>query len=148
MRPAEERDAIAVAALQLQHERELGAERPTGFLDEVADAWLRGRERRRTWVAVQSDGRPVGVLHGEIVEQLPSPRPAARRWMHVSLVFVSVDRRGAGLGERLLREAVAWARRQGLSRVDLNAVPDARALYRRIGFVPAPERAMTLALTE
>ena len=146
MRAAEDRDAFGIAALHLQHERELGAAARPGFLDEVADAWLRGRPHRRTWVAEQADGRPVGVVHGEVVETLPRLRPTSRRWMNLSLVFVSTDCRGAGVGERLVREAVAWATRERLSRVDLNTVPAARTLYERIGFVPAPERTMTLVL--
>lgn len=146
VRPAEDRDAVAVAALHLQHERELGAGPRPGFLDEVADAWLRGRDRRRTWLAEQPDGRPVGVVHAELVEELPALVLPRRRWMHLSLVFVSADRRGRGLGERLVREAVAWAERQRFERVDLTAVPSARTLYERVGFVPCGTRALTLRL--
>jgi GNAT superfamily N-acetyltransferase len=147
VRAAEDRDAVGIAALHLQHERELGAAVRPGFLDEVADAWLRGRAHRRTWIAEQDDGRPVGVVHGEVVEELPRLRPTSRRWMHLSLVFVSTDCRGAGLGDRLVREAVAWATRERLARVDLTTASAARSLYERLGFVPA-EGAMTLLLRD
>ncbi len=146
VRPAEERDALGVAALHLQHGRELGAPPRVGYLDEVADAWLRGRGRRRTWVAEDPDGRPVGVVHGDVVDSLPRLDGTGRPWLHVSLVFVSTDRRGEGLGERLLREAVAWARRERFTRVDLTAVPAARTLYARAGFVAVGPRAMTRPL--
>ncbi len=145
VRLAEDADALGVAALHLQHERELGAPPRAGYLDELADAWRRGRERRRTWVAVQPDGRPVGLAHGDLVPGLPGLDRPARAWLHLDLVFVSADRRGEGVGERLVRGVVGWARRERLARVELTAVPAARDLFARVGFADAP-RAMALTL--
>jgi ribosomal protein S18 acetylase RimI-like enzyme len=46
--------------------------------------------------------------------------------------------RGRGVGERLMRQALAEARRRGLERVSLSVEPENPALhlYRKLGFVP------------
>lgn len=54
---------------------------------------------------------------------------------HILNVYVVPPRRGSGIGSRLVREAVEAARKRGCSRVTLHAVPVARLMYERIGFV-------------
>lgn len=52
-------------------------------------------------------------------------------------LIVRPDQRGKGLGTRLLRAAIEWARREGLSRITLLTDGDnvrARRLYARHGF--------------
>src|SRR5688572_33392634 len=73
VREAAPTDAFAVAALHLQAEREWGQEVPPRFLDTFADAWLRDRARR-TFVAEDPRGAPLGTVHGSVVRKLPSPR--------------------------------------------------------------------------
>lgn len=138
-------DAFSVAALHIQDARERGDVVPAGFLDRVADAWLRDRARR-TWVAEDERGRPLGVLHGVRVQKLPSTHRPADAWFHVSLLYVTADARGAGLGERLLAELLGWAPTDRVSRVQLTAVPEARSLYERVGFGPPSDRLMELRL--
>ncbi|WP_404382918.1 GNAT family N-acetyltransferase [Knoellia locipacati] len=140
IRLAEPRDAFAVAALTLQDDRECGASIEPGFLDTFADAWLADRDRV-TFLAEEQDGRPVGVLTASVVTQLPSSRRRVSRWLHVSLVFVTADSRGAGLGTRLLGELQEWCRTHDVSRVQLEAAPEARSLYARAGFA-APAAAL------
>lgn len=141
VREARPADAFSIGALHIQDERELGHTVPAGFLDEFAEAWLRD-SARRTWLAEDERGRPLGVLHGTRVQRLPSAHRPADAWFHVSLLFVSVDARGHGIGEGLLQRLVDWAERDGVSRVQLNAVPGARTLYERFGFGPPSERLM------
>jgi GNAT superfamily N-acetyltransferase len=77
-------------------------------------------------------------------------------------LVVRPDHRGKGLGTRLLRAAIDWARREGLTRITLLTDTDnarARQLYARHGFTasamqplrlhlarPAPPRALALSL--
>lgn len=143
VREARPADAFSIGALHIQDERELGHTVPAGFLDEFAEAWLRD-SARRTWIAEDERGRPLGVLHGTRVQRLPSAHRPADAWFHVSLLFVSVDARGAGIGERLLQCLLDWAEHDGVSRVQLNAVAEARTLYERFGFGPPSERHMEL----
>ncbi|HSF97684.1 MAG TPA: GNAT family N-acetyltransferase [Ornithinibacter sp.] len=141
VREARPADAFSIGALHIQNERELGHTVPAGFLDEFAEAWLRD-SARRTWLAEEARGRPLGVLHGTRVQRLPSAHRPADAWFHVSLVFVSVDARGRGIGERLLQGLIDWAERDGVSQLQLTAVPEARTLYERFGFGPPSERLM------
>ena len=125
VREARPADAFSIGALHIQDERELGHTVPTGFLDEFAEAWLRD-SARRTWLAEDERGRPLGVLHGTRVQRLPSAHRPADAWFHVSLLFVTPDARGAGIGERLLRALLAWAEADRVTRIQLNAVAEAR----------------------
>jgi GNAT superfamily N-acetyltransferase len=146
VREAVPADAFGVGALQIQDEREQGYAVPPGFLDTFADAWIRDHNRR-TWIAEDERGRPLGVLHGTRVQRLPSAHRPADAWFHVSLLFVTPDARGFGIGERLVRALLSWAASDGVSRVQLNAVPEARTLYERMGFGPPSERLMELRLS-
>ncbi len=143
VREAVPTDAFSVGALHIQDERERGASVPPGFLDALADAWLRDRARR-TWLAEEPTGRPLGVLHGTRVQKLPSAHRPADAWFHVSLLFVTPDARGHGIGEHLLRTLLDWAAADGVTRIQLNAVPEARTLYERVGFTAPSERLMEL----
>lgn len=145
VREAVPADAFSVGALHIQDERERGRVVPPGFLDRFADAWLRDRARR-TWVVEDARGRPLGVVHGTRVQKLPSADRPADAWFHVSLLFVTADARGAGLGELLLRALLDWARTDGVTRVQLHAVGEARTLYERMGFGPPSDRLMELRL--
>jgi len=147
VREARPSDAFSVGALHIQDEREQGHAVPPGFLDALSDAWLRDRARR-TWVAEDARGRPLGVLHGSRVQKLPSAHRPADAWFHVSLLFVTPDARGCGIGDLLLRSLLDWAESDGVSRVQLNAVPPARTLYERFGFGPPSERLMELRLDD
>ena len=145
VREAVPTDAFSVGALHIQDEREQGASVPPGFLDALADAWLRDRARR-TWLAEAPTGRPLGVLHGTRVQKLPSAHRPDGAWFHVSLLFVTPDARGHGIGEHLLHTLLGWAAADGVTRIQLNAVPEARTLYERVGFTAPSERLMELRL--
>jgi GNAT superfamily N-acetyltransferase len=147
VREARPADAFSVGALHIQDEREQGHAVPPGYLDALSDAWLRDRARR-TWVAEDSRGRPLGVLHGTRVQKLPSAHRPADAWFHVSLLFVTQDARGCGIGQRLLEALLAWAQTDGVTRVQLNSVPEARTLYERMGFGPPSERLMELRVSD
>lgn len=145
VREAVPSDAFSVAAFHIQDERERGGSVPAGFLDRFADAWLRDRSRR-TWVAEDGRGRPLGVLHGVRMERLPSARRAADAWFHVTFLYVTADARGAGLSEELLRALLAWAPTDRVTRVQLEAVPAAHTLYARLGFGVPSQRLVELRL--
>jgi len=78
------------------------------------------------------DGRPVGVV-GVVVEQ--AGRAEMKR------LYVSPAARGRGLGERLVRAAMAAAADLGCHTLRLETIPGvmdtAIALYRRLGFRPS-----------
>jgi len=64
-------------------------------------------------------------------------------------LVVRADQRGRGLGTRLLRAAVDWARKQGITRITLLTDADnmgARGLYLRHGFSPSAMQPLRLHL--
>lgn len=146
IRLAEPEDAFALAALTMQDDRESGAPIEPGFLTTYADAWLADRQRV-SFLAVAPDGRPLGMVTAALVTKLPSSRRPVSRWMHVSLLFVTPEARGQGLGTTLMERLLAWARAHAVERVQLNAVATARRLYERVGFGDPGEELMTLEIT-
>ena len=54
-------------------------------------------------------------------------------------VYTEPEWRRRGLGERLMQEVLAWARRERLDRLVLHASTAGRSLYQRLGFVASNE---------
>ncbi|MBP6994668.1 MAG: GNAT family N-acetyltransferase [Phycicoccus sp.] len=147
IRLAEPEDAFALAALTMQDDRECGAAIEPGFLTAYADAWLADRHRV-SFLAVAPDGRPVGMVTAALVTKLPSSRRPVSSWMHVSLLFVTADARGSGIGTALMQHLLEWGRMHAVDRVQLNAAATARGLYRRIGFTEPDAGLMELRLAQ
>jgi GNAT superfamily N-acetyltransferase len=79
------------------------------------------------------DGRPVGCAFLVTLVDYFNERPHA----HLSVLAVSADAEGRGVGTALIDQSVAWARQRGSDRLTLSAVVTnsrARALYERNGF--------------
>lgn len=135
LRPATAADLPAIVAMLADDP--LGATRETpGDLApyRAAFAALDADERQHLLVA-ESDGVVVGVLQLTVIPGLS--RTAMTRGL-VEGVRVHRDERGGGLGEALLKWAIARAREQGCGLVQLTtdlARPDAHRFYERLGFV-------------
>lgn len=85
-------------------------------------------------VAVEPDGSLVACCGMKIL---------AGGRLELRKMYVRRDRRGQGLGRRLLDRALAWARARDYPRVELETatrLEEAIALYRKAGFVPRPGR--------
>jgi len=92
-----------------------------------------GPDRGRLWLA-ERDGRLVGSI--AIVPA--APEAAQLRWF-----LVAPAARGAGLGRRLMGEALAFCRESGFRSVFLwtvSALTAAARLYRDTGFVKVEEK--------
>jgi hypothetical protein len=96
------------------------------------------RRFRRPW-----DERAAHLLALEgdrVVGSLSIRRDDHPATSHVATfgMFVVASHRGRGLGSALLEEALRWARRFGVERVELTVYPSneaAIALYRKFGFI-------------
>lgn len=100
--------------------------------DREAVARIVASPATRQLVAAAEDGRIVGLLSVALYD-VPSGRKA---W--IEDVVVDAATRGRGIGEALVREALALARREGVARVMLTSNATRRAahrLYERMGFV-------------
>ena len=79
------------------------------------------------------DGRPAGCAYLVTLVDYFNQRPHA----HLSVLAVTKDAEGRGVGSALLDQSVAWAKGRGSDRLTLSALVTnsrARALYERKGF--------------
>lgn len=134
--------AFALAALQLQANREQGRPGEHGYLDRFADAWLATTQHRPAWLAISLDGRPVGCLILHVIDGLPRPGRAPRPRVLISDTYVVADARGTGLGERLVKTALNWCRgcHAVWVQVDGKAIADSHGFWRKAGFTAAADR--------
>jgi len=81
----------------------------------------------------ERDGRPAGCAYLVTLVDYFNDRPHA----HLSVLAVTAEAEGHGVGSALLDCATAWARERGSDRLTLSALVTntrARALYERRGF--------------
>jgi ADP-ribose pyrophosphatase YjhB (NUDIX family)/GNAT superfamily N-acetyltransferase len=139
LRRARREDIAAVVALIAQDQ--LGATRedpgdPAAYLRafEAIDA-----DPAQTLVVAERDGEVVGTLQLSVIPGLA--RQGALRGQ-VEAVRVAEGQRGQGLGEAMVRWAVAESRRRGCALVQLTTDKsrvDAHRFYERLGFVASHE---------
>jgi GNAT superfamily N-acetyltransferase len=118
-------------------------DRFAGFVHDVlaSGAW-------RIWVA-ELEGRIVGTMWLQIVERVPRPGEdrGALPIGYLTNVFVEPELRDAGLGSRILREVVAWARRRGVEEIIVWPSERSYPFYERAGFSSTPDP-LVLYLTD
>lgn len=136
IRPAEPRDAPALAALRYDFRSSLSepAEPRDAFLARCG-AWMERTLRTgewRAWVA-ERDGVIVGQIWLQIVGKLPNPVGEPDRHGYLSNLYVRPDARG-GTGTKLLEAALACACEERVDRIVLWPTALSRSLYRRYGF--------------
>lgn len=138
LRPIEPRDDTAVAAIIRQVMPEFGAG-GAGFA--IHDPEVNGmsaayaRSGRAYWVVEDASGR---VLGGGGIAPLDGGDPSV---CELRKMYFLPEARGHGAGERLLRQALAFAREAGYATCYLETLAgmeQAQKLYRRLGFQPLP----------
>jgi putative acetyltransferase len=135
VRPARPRDARSFRRAYA----EVAAERRFIQTETVTrSAGFYRRRFRRSW-----DGRAAHLvaLDGDlVVGSLSLRRDEHPATQHVATfgMFVVASHRGRGVGTALMEQALTWARRFGVERIELTVYPGnqaAIALYRKFGFV-------------
>lgn len=96
------------------------------------------RRARRSWT--EDGAELVAVIDGRVVGGVRVVREEHPAVHHVASfgLLVLADHRGRGIGRALLAEAIRWAERVGVRKLELAVYPDngaAIALYRAHGFV-------------
>jgi GNAT superfamily N-acetyltransferase len=129
-------DALVVAALALQCAIHRGGTTEPGFLDRYARAWNAEALTLPVWVAETGDEH-AGLLQARVLTPLPQPGASPRPTLVVETFFVRPAQRGVGVGERLLRAAVDWARDGQFAEVRMAAGQHTRPMVERIGFTAA-----------
>ena len=98
-----------------------------------SDAVAQSAKADEAMYVAELDGRPAGCAYLVTLVDYFNERPHA----HLSVLAVSADAEGHGVGTALLDQSVAWARECGSDRLTLSALVTnsrARALYERKGF--------------
>jgi RimJ/RimL family protein N-acetyltransferase len=137
IRPAEPADAPALVALG----RAVGEE-PGGWLITTTEWRTTGDERRYLKAVRRCEDAAVYVAEtpeGEIVGRLSLARDQHPASSHVADLglMVAAHYRRRGIGRALLEQAIRWARKRGVSKLELHVFPHnapAIALYESFGF--------------
>ena len=151
VRPATAADAALIAGHGVAMFRDMGQVPTADAGDALAAAasdYLAGaiaRGEYHGWLAVAPGGAVVAGAGVQLRAIVPSPAPAgvpgpltAPQALLLN-VYTAPAWRRRGLAERLVREALAWARGRGASSVRLHASAAGRGLYARLGFAPTNE---------
>lgn len=105
-----------------------------GFRAFVDDALTQGGPWR-AWVA-EEDDQLVGCVWLQLVERIP--HPSRDRWerpvAYVTNMYVAPELRNAGLGRRLLDEALGFANTRGVDGVVVWPSERSTIFYERAGF--------------
>ncbi len=102
-------------------------------LPDDSHAEAQSAEADQALVIAEVDGRPAGCAYLVTLIDFFTQQPHA----HLSVLAVTAEAEGKGVGSALLDYAEAWARARGSARLTLNALVTnhrARAIYERRGF--------------
>lgn len=145
LREAAVHDAEAVVDLTMAMLQEMASHSPHALRGKDQ---VRSLLRRRfadsletddhTYVVARQEGRkePVGVVEASVVS--PGEIYRSRTILHVHALYVLPSCRRAGIGRRLLEEALTWGRDGGCTEAELSVLManPGRALYEAVGFEP------------
>ncbi|WP_224361331.1 GNAT family N-acetyltransferase [Hyalangium versicolor] len=138
LRPIESRDDAAVATIIRKVMPEFGASGP-GFaihdpeVDTMSASYSRPRHR---YFVVAHDGR---VLGGAGIAPLTGGDPSV---CELRKMYFLPEARGRGVGERLLKECLAFAKEAGYQLCyleTLTGMDQAQKLYEKVGFGQIPK---------
>lgn len=139
----DERSAIRAITLQA-YEQYAAVMEPDAWagLAAAIESGLAVEEGER--IVAERDGRLVGsvLLFPPAVDAYPG-ETAPVGWPQLRLLAVAPEARGTGVGQALVKECARRARRMGATELGLHSSRSMEAairMYRRMGFVRAPER--------
>ncbi|HEV2125623.1 MAG TPA: GNAT family N-acetyltransferase, partial [Chloroflexota bacterium] len=94
--------------------------------------------RWTVWVA-EMNGRLLAHMYVQFVDKVPRPGRLAARWGYVTNVYVEPTSRNRGIGSRLLRQVIDWARNERLQMLILWPSDRSLTFYERAGCVRSPD---------
>jgi len=138
---ARPRDLRHIAGIELAAAQMLAGHAPPAVLNETtSEHQLREAQSQGYLWVVLADDVPVGFAHVVLL----APRNA-----HLEEIDVHPSHARRGLGTRLVRTVIDWARDAGCSMVTLTTfrdVPWNLPFYRKLGFEEIPPHALSAAL--
>lgn len=138
LRPIEPRDDAAVAAIIRTVMPQFGASGPGFAIHDVEVDTMSASysQPRHGYFVVEQDGR---VLGGGGIAPLAGADPAV---CELRKMYFLTEARGHGLGEKLLRRCLAFAKEAGYQLCyleTLTGMEQAQRLYERLGFTRIPQ---------
>lgn len=133
---ADDRAALAALRATWAAEQEPGLPDDADFEDTYS-GWMDANPRK--FFVAEEDGKLVGMLNLLIFERMPKPGKDPSRWVYLGNVYVLPEFRNAGIGGRLVREAIGFSQGIQAARMVLSPSPASRNFYARLGFQPAKE---------
>jgi GNAT superfamily N-acetyltransferase len=95
--------------------------------------WFEDQSESEAMYVAELNGEPAGCAYLVTLVDYFNLKPHA----HLSVLAVTADAEGQGVGTALIDQSIAWAKERGSDRLTLSALVTnsrARALYERKGF--------------
>jgi len=143
IRRAEQADIPTLLDMRERMLIELGSDDPVRLADlrQFSTEWMlpaMAEGRAFGWLA-EREGSVVGGVSVTLLSTQPQYRSPRGRIASIYGLYVLPEARGEGTATRLVREAVAAMKSEGIDLVTLHAAEKARPIYERIGFATSPE---------
>lgn len=138
IRLARDEDLHAVAELRRRWTVESRGEVPSEEFVTRFAAWARAHAATHRCAVAVAGGRVVGMAWLAVVPRVPHPAAFDRASGDVQSVYVLPDRRGGGLGGRLVDALLDQARALDLERVTVHSGERTVTAYARSGFAVSP----------
>jgi ribosomal protein S18 acetylase RimI-like enzyme len=106
------------------------------WVEEAARPWLRERlaDGRYIGVLIEADGAVIAGGGMEVLQGAPNPRTRDNRRGYIYNVYTEPAHRRQGHARRIMGALLATLREMGITRADLHASDEGRALYEALGF--------------
>lgn len=122
---------------------ELGSDDPVRLADlrQLSTEWMlpaMAEGRAFGWIA-EREGCVQGGVSVTLFSTQPQYRSPGGRIASIYGLYVMPNARGEGIATRLVSEAIAAMKAEGIDLVTLHAAEKARPIYERIGFATSPE---------
>lgn len=113
--------------------------------DDAYRRWARPKLRSGEMVAFVALDKGAPVASGCLWMQPIQPRPGYVDGIEPYLLGMHTDdaHRGKGAATRIVKSAVAFAKKEGYPRMGLHATDMGRPIYAKMGFVPTNEMWLT-----
>jgi GNAT superfamily N-acetyltransferase len=115
--------------------------------DPVYRRWARSRIRSGNLAGfiVESAGRPLASGCVWLTEVQPRPGRDESVVAYLLSMFTEPDERGKGHATRIVKAAMAWARKRGVTTMTLHASKYGESIYRDLGFERTAEMRRSLS---
>jgi ribosomal protein S18 acetylase RimI-like enzyme len=142
VREASPTDVVELARLRWEFRGDDQSVQAQSDFMQDCEAWLLEAIPSGRWVisvAASETGSLLGCMFLQCIEKVPTPGEIRRSWGYVTNCYVAIERRGIGVGRRLLDLLIDVARARRLEFLIVWPSEKAVSFYQRAGFQPTSE---------